>query len=195
MTFMGFRHAIALALAGVSAAPAIAAEPYPFVGVFSVLEAESEMHFEMTKFLCLASISVQRADGSYAAYHIDTAKIRKSRVEFHPYVMGSCEYQAEKKTEHCKVQKSNWGKYEYFIEHRGETDGAMVQAVVSMRNPGTVKISNMRRCQFDEARIKPFLSKEWLNYSDDDIGWVLYRHFPFNVEQAKQARKIIGLPE
>lgn len=192
---MGFRHAVALALAGVSASPAMAAEPYPFAGIFSVLEAKSEKLYEMTKFLCLASISVQRADGTYTAYHIDTSKIRKSKVEFHPYETGRCEYAAENRTEHCKVAKSNWGQYEYFIEHRGEADGAVVQAVVSMRNPGTVMISNMRRCPFDEAKIKPFLSEEWLNYSDDDIGWVLYRHFPFNIEQAKQARKILGLPE
>jgi hypothetical protein len=192
---MGFRHAIALALAGVSAVPAAAAEPYPFAGVFSVLRADFEKHYEMTKFLCLASISVQRADGTYTAYHIDTSKLGEPKVEFHPYETGSCEYAAEKRTEHCKVLKSNWGTSEYFIEHRGETDGALVQAVVSMRNPRTVSISNMRRCPFDDAKIKPFLSEEWLNYSDDDIDWTLYRHFPFNPEQAKQVRKILGLPE
>ncbi len=192
---MGLRHVVVVALAGVFATPAVAAEPYPFAGVYSVLRADFEKHYEMTKFLCLASISVQRADGTYTAYHIDTSKLGEPSVEFHPYESGSCEYAVEKKTEHCKVLKSNWGTSEYFIEHRGEADGAMVQAVVSMRNPGTVSISNMRRCPFDETKIKPFLSEEWLNYSDDDIDWTLYRHFPFNPEQAKQVRKLLGLPE
>ena len=195
MTPTGARLACMLALACAAASPVQATEAYPFAGVFSVLRADFEKHYEMTKFLCLASISVQRADGTYTAYHIDTSRLGEPKVEFHPYESGICEYAAEKKTEHCRVLKSNWGKSEYFIEHRGEADGAMVQAVVSMRNPGTVTISNMRRCPFDEAKIKPFLSEEWLNYSDDDIDWTLYRHFPFNPEQAKQARKILGLPE
>ena len=111
MTPPGARFASIVAMACAAAAsPVQAAEPYPFAGVFSVLRADFEKHYEMTKFLCLASISVQRADGTYTAYHIDTSKLGEPSVEFHPYESGSCEYAAEKKTEHCKVLKSNWGK-------------------------------------------------------------------------------------
>jgi hypothetical protein len=174
-------------------APARADDRYPYAGVFSVLDAFSEKHYEMTKFLCLASFNIQRADGSYTAYHIDTRTLGGSDIKFHPYEAGTCAYDAAKKTEHCKVSRSNWGKYEYFIEHRGEADGAFVQGVVDMRNPTEVKVSNMRKCPFEETRIAPFLSGEWLYESDDDLSWVLYRHFPFNVEQGAKVAKILGI--
>jgi hypothetical protein len=190
---MAARHI--LALAAVVAAPdmARAQDAYPFVGVFSVLEAHSEQHFEMTKFLCLASFNLQRADGSYTAYHINTGMLGKNKVQFHPFETGTCDYSAAKKTEHCKVQKSNWGNYQYFVDYRGEAGGARVQASVSMREPGKITISNMRACPFDEARIKPFLSDQWLNYSDDDLGWTLYRHFPFNPKLAPDVAKALGI--
>jgi hypothetical protein len=192
---MAHRQAGVLALVLAAAGPVHAAELYPFAGVFSVLEATAEEHYEMTKFTCLASLSVQRADGTYTAYHLDTAAIGKSKVLFHPYETGACEYSSAKKTEHCKTVKSNWGIYDYYIEHRGEKDGAFVQATVDMRNPTAVTVSNMRKCPFDEAHIRPFLSEEWQNLSDEDLNWVLYRHFPFNPDQAKQVAKTLGLPE
>lgn len=191
---MIFRPAIALALM-CGATPAMAAGDYPFAGVFGVLEAAAEENYGMDKFACLASFNIQRADGTYTAYHLDTDAIGNSQALFHPYETGSCEYSPEKKTEHCNVEKSNWGKYDYYIEHRGEKNGVMVQATVDMRNPTAVSVSNTRKCPFDAVSIKPFLSEDWLNLSDEDLSWVLYRHFPFNPDQAKLVAKALGLPE
>jgi hypothetical protein len=138
---------------------------------------------------------MQREDGTYTAYHLDNQKLGEGKVQFHPYETGSCEYSAIKKTENCKVEQSNWGKYQYFIDHRGLVDGAEVQAIVDMRNPGTVSISNMRKCPFDETHIKPFLSEDWLHYSDDDLGWLMYRQFPFNPDQAATVAKLLGVAQ
>jgi hypothetical protein len=191
---MQLRRFIPLLLLAALPSQALPAEPYPYAGVFSVLEAEAEKHYDMTKFTCLASLSVQRADGGYTAYHVNMAALGKDGVaRFHPYEMGVCEFTPGKNTEHCKVTKSNWGKYEYYIDHRGEIDGAHVQAVVSMKNPTAVTISNMRKCPFSEERIEPHLSDQWLNYSDDDINWVLFRYLPFNPDLAAKAAKDLGI--
>ena len=193
---MAARHILATVCLALTVPHARAADPYPYVGVYSILSADFEKNYGMTKYLCLASLTVQRADGSYTAYHINMQKLGVEGIaQFHPYETGTCEYSAAKKTEDCKVQKSNWGQYRYFIEHRGEADGAEVQAVVDMRNPGTLTISNMRKCPFDETRIKPHLSEEWLNYSDDDISWVFYRYLPFNPDLAAKAAKNLGLTQ
>lgn len=192
---MVIRIAAALALACVAAAPAAAAEPHPFTGVFSILRADFEKHYEMTKFLCLTSFSVQNDDGSYTGYHADTGHLKQGKISFHPYETGVCTYTAASRTEHCKVTKSNWGEYVYYIEHRGEADGAHVQASVDMRNPSQATVSNVRRCPFDAAQIKPFLSQEWLHISDDDMDWLVYRQLPFNPDQAKQIRKLVGIAE
>lgn len=187
------RYAVALMLACILPLHALAGEVNPYAGVFSVLEAESEKHYGMIKFLCLATFSIQHSDGSYTSYHIDTQTIGEGKVTFHPYEVGICDFESAKNMERCKVQKSNWGEHEYLINHQGEADGAFVQAVVDLRNPGAITVSNMRKCPFDEAQIKPFLSDEWQNLSDDDFSWVTYRHFPFNPDQAGQVSKILGL--
>jgi hypothetical protein len=177
------------------AAPvARAADPYPLVGVYSVLGAEAEKHYGMDKFTCLASFAVQRADGSYTAYHIDETKLGKDfKVEFHPYDMGTCSYDAGKKLETCKVTKSNWGEHVYYIIHRGTIDGAEVQDAADAANPTAVSTANLRKCPFDEAQIKPFLSEQWLNYNDEDFGWTVYRYLPFNPDVAPKIAKAIGV--
>lgn len=171
-----------------------AADPYPLVGVYSILEAEAEKHYGMDKFTCLASFAVQRADGSYTAYHIDETKLGKDfKVEFHPYDTGICTYDAVKKLETCKVTKSNWGEHLYYIDHRGMIDGAEVQVAVDAANPSAASTSNLRKCPFGEEQIKPFLSEVWLNYNDDDFSWVMYRQLPFNPEQGPKIAKALGI--
>ena len=91
---MGTRLLLALAFACAAGLPAKAAEPYPFAGVYSILRADFEKHYEMTKFRCLTSFSVQRGDGSYTGYHADTGDVSTGKISFHPYETGVCEYKA-----------------------------------------------------------------------------------------------------
>ena len=77
---MGPRFALAATLACMSASPARATEPYRFAGIYSVLGAEFEKHYERTKFLRLASFTVQRADGSHTTYHIDTRALGEGQA-------------------------------------------------------------------------------------------------------------------
>lgn len=188
------KRLVAALFSALPLAAADAAEPYPYVGVYSVLEAKSEAHFGMDKFLCLASINVQREDGSYTSYHVDMAKLGKDgTVRFHPYEEGTCTYTAATKTERCRVLRSNWGEYEYIIEHKGEIDGAHRYSNVSLKDPSKVYDMAMRKCPFPEQRIAPHLSGEWLDYSDDDIGWVIYRYLPFNPDLGDKAAANLGI--
>jgi len=191
---MNNRCFAALAILLLASPVARAAEPYPFAGVFSILEAESEKHFGMDKFTCLASLVVQRPDGSYTAYHVSMEKLgAEGKAEFHPYETGICEYSSVKKLESCAVTKSSHGQYKYLADHQGETDGVTRLAIVDLRNPSQVNISIMRKCPFDEARLAPHLSEQWLNYSDEDFSWVIYRYLPFNLDLAAKAAKDLGV--
>jgi len=191
---MCFRSAAVLALLAVTPLRAEAAEPYPFVGVYSVLDRDMETHYGMDKFTCLASLIVQRQDGSYTAYHIDMDKLGKEgKAEFHPYEQGQCDYSQPKHMDTCKVSKSNWGENEYYSDHQGEKDGVIQLANVFKGKPGEVSFAAMRKCPFDETKIKPHLSDVWLNYSDDDFSWVIYRYLPFNPDLAVKIRADLGI--
>lgn len=186
--------ASACAMLVLLAAAARAADSYPYAGVYSALGAEWEKLYGMDKFTCLASLEVRQADGSYTAYHINTALLGKDfKVRFHPFEQGVCEYTAATRAERCKVTQSNWGESEYFIEHKGVVDGVERYNQVSLRDPSQVQDIALRKCPFTEDHIRPFLSDEWLHYSDDDIGWTLYRHLPFNPDQGPKIARALGI--
>ena len=193
MIAMVSKFAYALVLLATAAGLAWADEPYPFAGVFSQLEAKPEADYGMTKFTCLASFTIQRSDGSYTAYHIDSATVGSGKIMFHPYESGSCSYTAVTNMEHCKVSKSNWGESEYFIQHAGQKDGAMRLNQVNFKTPNHLSEIAMRKCPFDEAHIMPFLSEEFLNYSDDDFSWTILRWLPFNPGLGPKIAKALGL--
>lgn len=189
---MAARLVCTLLILAVTAGAALADEAYPFAGVFSFLEAKAEKNYGMDKFTCLASFQIQRSDGSYTAYHIDSNAIGKG-VMFHPYEIGQCSYAAATNMERCKVTKSNWGESEYFVQHKDSKDGVMLIDQVSFKNPLQMTEQAVRKCPFDAAKIAPFLSEQFSDYSADDLGWTLYRWLPFNPDLGPKIAKALGI--
>lgn len=186
------RIALSGLLVVLAAEAAQAADPYPFAGVFSFLESQSEKRYTMDKFTCLASFSIQHGDGSYTAYHIDSNAIGKG-VKFLPYEIGACAYTAATNMERCKVSKSLWGESEYFVQHKPDRDGAMMVDQINFKNPSQITEMAVRKCPFDEAKIAPFLSTELSTYSDDDFSWTMYRWLDFNPDLGPKIAKALGL--
>lgn len=189
---MGPRIACAFLCLVMAAGAARADDPYPFAGVFSFLETKAEKTYSMDKFPCLASFSIQRGDGSYTAYHIDSNEFGKG-VKFHPYEIGTCAYSAVKNMEQCKVSKSNWGESEYFVQHTGMKDGVEVVQQVNLKTPMQMTEMTVRKCPFDAAQIAPFLADDFLNYSDDDFSWTMYRWLDFNPDLGAKIAKALGI--
>jgi hypothetical protein len=187
------RIGCALALLAGLSGNARADDPYPFAGVFSFLDAALERHYGMDKFICLASFSIQRGDGSYTAYHIAEPSVAQDKPTFHPYEIGTCSYDAAKHMETCRVSRSDWGEYSYFVEHVGEADGVIRVNQVSLKNPGQMNSLAVRKCPFTEEQITPFLSEDFLNYSDDNFGWVMLRWLPFNPDLGPKIARALGI--
>ena len=189
---MGCKWVLALTAFAISAGAARGAEPYPFAGVFSFLDAAAEKRYEMDKFPCLASFSIQHSDGSYTAYHIDSNEFGKG-VKFLPYEVGACVYTAATNMERCKVTKGLFGESEYFVQHKPEKDGAMMVDQVSLNNPSQMSEMAVRKCPFDEAKIAPFLSQDFSTYSGDDFSWTMYRWLNFNPDLGPKIAKALGI--
>ena len=64
---------------------------------------------------------------------------------------------------------------------------------VSFSTPLQMTSMAVRKCPFNETHITPFLSPDFLNYSDDDFGWTVYRWLPFNPDLGPKIAKALGI--
>jgi hypothetical protein len=95
--------ALVFAVASLATAPALAAD-YPYSGYFTA--QSKDMDADTAQLLCAVSFFLQRADGTYANYHLDRPAFeRDGSVRFVFYGAGECTIEARTMVEACTISE------------------------------------------------------------------------------------------